>query len=1584
MRTAALAFCWLVVAALALPSVFSSHKSSKPCKSYFATEAPTAIQPVRPRAQTPRFAEALSLPTTFEPNEGQAGARVQFVGRGKGMIVLLGRDGIAILLGETRHRANRKRERGAKSGRENRMNGGSNRVVRLKIALARPRTGLRGEPSEHGKFSWEGEGRLRGESNYFIGNDARRWRTHVPHFDSVKASNLFPGVGAVVYGNDQGLEYDLRVAPGMDVRRLRLKISGADRMQIDARGDLVIEVGGRELRMRRPNMYESLSLDLIRIKRARQPVREAQGEAARLRIQKIKARTKDHLIKGFASGHGFSRAESRPIPGVSTPEGHPISGGYVIERDGTIAFRVGAHDPRATLVLDPSLTLAYSTFLGGAGDDEANSIATDAKGRIYVSGTTASAATWPEAGATAIGPGGGNTDFFVAKIDPTTRGANSLVYLTFIGGSANETGGLITLDPSDDVAITGTTTSADYPVTDGSKRTSGANDAVVTEIDPAGAKLLFSTLFGGSGAEATQNAGAIAVNSGGDIYIASDTTSTDLCHTPGAFRTANGGGQSDGFLAVFNPKQTPPVRYCTYLGIDAQVGVAGLALDSAGNAYLAGFTSDPSTSFPATNAFQTTYGGGDFDGFVMKIIPAGNGAADLSYATLLGGEGADQALAIATGTNLPATAYVTGVTQSTAFPVNGTNAPRQTSLKGTANAFLSVIVQNATTGAASLLYSTYLGGSRSDTGQSIAAPQANEVYVAGDSSSPDFPWLDNFQPLNGDQDAFIAKLDPTSSGVTSLIYATPFGGTTPAGSASATNGSDVVADGAGHVYVAGFTTAADFPQAAHTASGAQLTCTSCQSNPPAADAFVAAIDENTSLEPGVSFGVSQVNFGASNVGGTNIPPQNVGVINTGSAPLNISAIQLAGTNGADFSLQNFSGCESAPIAPGAVCSLSVGFVPSQVGTEAATISITDNAPGSPQVLQVAGIGSGPLGVLSPASLSFGNEPVGGQSKALAVTLTNSGNQTLQITNVTLAGADAVQFQFQDNSCTSATQISPGNSCEFSVAFQPSTTGQLQAEAVVEDNSGGIAGTQQQVLLTGTGVPAAPEASIEPPTLTFAPQPVGSASGAQTITLQNTGSVALDIAGIAIAGSNASSFNIVASGNSACPLANGSLVAGKTCTVGVNFTPQAAGAKNASLQFADNASGSPQRIALTGSGVVPAIQLSPTSVNFGTQSVGVASAGVSVTVTNIGSGPLTISSIGIAGANAGDFAQTNDCSSSLGPGANCIIVAKFTPTASGNRAAAISIADSAPGSPQGIPLAGAAIAPDVQLSPASINFGSQLNGTASKAATVTVTNSGTGTLAIGKISFTGADANDFSETSSCAADVSSNGACKIQVTFKPVAAGARSAALMLADNSPGSPQLASLTGTATDFSIDPPSVGGTSATVTAGQTANYQLDVNSTDGFTGTVALACSGSVPQGKCELKQSSVNVTANGQASFQVSVTTAGASNAASGGARPIARNWPRGAKLLTALIVTFFVPLLVSIRRALEDGIRGRSRATAFLTASALLVATAIISTGCGGNGDPPNVSSGTPAGTYSLTITGEADGSSRTIQLSLIVQ
>ena len=439
----------------------------------------------------------------------------------------------------------------------------------------------------------------------------------------------------------------------------------------------------------------------------------------------------------------------------------------------------------------------------------------------------------------------------------------------------------------------------------------------------AGAHLFFSTIFGGSGAESLNGTGGIAFDSSGDVYIASDTTttpvdsaSTDLPVTAGAYQSAWDGESSDGFLAIFQPPLASggaaTLKYCSYLGTNSAgaPGVGGIAVDGSGNAYIAGWASSSAGSFPSTNAFQASYGGGTSDAFLMKISPLGKGSQDLVYATLIGGSGSDQALAVALDSLTTPNAYVTGATQSSDFPMHGATGAYQGTLhtSATANAFLAVVGQDALSGQTSLKYSTYLGGSETDAGQGIAVAAQNAVYVTGKTTSWDFPWHDNLQPFNGAGDAFVAKLDPTSAGSASLIYATPLGGTSPTGGSANAAGNGIVADTSGHVYLAGATTSANFPTAVTTenpVNGFQTNCSSCGQTPPASDAFVAEIAESASHAPSVYFSVASVPFTGAGVG-----LQFAGVLNGGEAPLAISAINVTGPNSGDFALSRTNSLHS--------------------------------------------------------------------------------------------------------------------------------------------------------------------------------------------------------------------------------------------------------------------------------------------------------------------------------------------------------------------------------------------------------------------------------------------------------------------------------------------------------------------------------------------------------------------------------------------------------------------------------------------------------------------------------------------------
>ena len=256
--------------------------------------------------------------------------------------------------------------------------------------------GLRGAA-----FSWNGKEKLVGRSNYFVGNNPRKWRRNVPHLARVEALQVAKGVDMVLYGNNEGAEYDLRIAPGAEASNLRLAIKGAERIRLTNTGDLSLRVGAREIRMRKPQIFEE--------------PRSSQNAAERsLVLQRL------------------STVRNR------------VRGGYRMESDGSVGFWVGQHDASSTLVLDPSLSVAYSAFLGGTGTDAANSVALDSLGNVYVSGTTTSAGTFPEGSSAVMGPGvasGASTSqFFIAKINPAVSGAGSLTYLTFLGGKCEPNG----------------------------------------------------------------------------------------------------------------------------------------------------------------------------------------------------------------------------------------------------------------------------------------------------------------------------------------------------------------------------------------------------------------------------------------------------------------------------------------------------------------------------------------------------------------------------------------------------------------------------------------------------------------------------------------------------------------------------------------------------------------------------------------------------------------------------------------------------------------------------------------------------------------------------------------------------------------------------------------------------------------------------------------------------------------------------------------------------------------------------------------------------------------------------------------
>lgn len=414
----------------------------------------------------------------------------------------------------------------------------------------------------------------------------------------------------------------------------------------------------------------------------------------------------------------------------------------------------------------------------------------------------------------------------------------------------------------------------------------------------------------------------------------------------------------------------------------------------------------------------------------------------------------------------------------------------------------------------------------------------------------------------------------------------------------------------------------------------------------------------------------------------------------------------------------------------------------------------------------------PIATLSASSLTFGNQLVGSASTAQTNGLHNTGNATLTISSFSFTGTNAADFSESDDCGGSLTA---GASCTVSVTFTPSASGSRTATLNVNDNA---SDTPQTVSLTGTG--ALPTGGVSPSTLTYTSTAVGSSSGSQTVTLSNSGTVPMTVSSVALSGTNAGDYS--QTNNCTGVPASGS------CYASVVFSPTAGGTRTATLTFTSNASNSPQTVSITGTGTSPAASISPSSLTYSSQIVGTSSASQAVTIQNTGSTNLGFSSIGITGANSGDFAQSNNCTT-LTPTSSCTVNVTFTPQATGSRSAALSLTDNAPGSPQTVSLSGTGVIATVTVSPSSLTF-QQVQGVTSVSQAVTLHNTSSYTDTISSIAIT----SDYAQTNNCGTSLAGGASCTINVTFTPSVLGTDNGTLTITDNASGSPHTVSLSGT----------------------------------------------------------------------------------------------------------------------------------------------------------------------------------------------
>lgn len=495
-----------------------------------------------------------------------------------------------------------------------------------------------------------------------------------------------------------------------------------------------------------------------------------------------------------------------------------------------------------------------------------------------------------------------------------------------------------------------------------------------------------------------------------------------------------------------------------------------------------------------------------------------------------------------------------------------------------------------------------------------------------------------------------------------------------------------------------------------------------------------------------------------------------------------------------------------------------------------------------------------------------------------------------------------------------------------------------------------------------------------PTLRFASTAVGltSSDSPQTITLENSGTGAL-IFPTPSSGNNPSiSSNFSLGSLTTCPIVSsmsspGALSSGATCIYSVSFSPATPGPVSGTLVVTDNSLNATnpyatQSISLsgtaTGQAQVPTATLSATSLTFASQTDGTTSSAQTLTLTNSGTAALAVTTI----ATSGDFAQTDTCGMSVAIGAKCTIAVTFTPIVAGTRTGTLTFTDNASGSPQIVVLSGTGAvsvvtAPAVALSPASLTFAPQRDGTTSAAQTVTVTNPGTAALSVTSITAS----VDFALTQNCGSSVAAGGNCTISVTFTPTAAGTRTGTVTITDNVTGSPQTVALSGGGEGVSISTVSTGITIPSVGGSGTAAIQL--SSVNGFTGTADLTCVVTyLGQGTptspptCSLSPAQAQVTGSSAASSTLMIGTTSA------GASLMRERELNGAKI--ALAAMFFSGLLP--RRRYRKGI---------FSALCLVVLCSVVAvgaTGCSGSSRGSNAGTtptghGTTTGNYQVVVT-----------------
>ena len=787
-----------------------------------------------PGAQATAKLRALSyfsgLPLMFEPNQGQANLdpsdrRVRFLAHASGYGLYFGHDG-AILTLPTQVSPAEASSAAGSVARNRKPSRPRVVLLEMKLAGANPDASLTAADP------------LPGKTNYLLGNDPAKWRRGIPEFARLRYENIYPGINLVFYGNQGHLEYDFQVAPGADPGQAELEFHGAKRLELRD-GVLVIQsAGSSSVRFNVPRVYQEIA--------GRQ---------------------------------------------------QPVEGKFVLRGDNRAGFALGPYDHSRELVIDP--VLSFSTLFGGTGDEHATSVAVDSSGLVYLAGSTtspdlltlhpgAAAGKFPDLNTT---PGAQNV--YITRIDPNAPQGPVIDYITYLGGSGIDSPVGIAVNAGQQPMVAGTTTSIDFPHSTnpyqlvpelGSK---GLHHVFVTRLDDVAGTLLYSSYLSGNGDDI---ASGMTLDNSEHVYVTGTTTSTDTSTNSDQFPASSIPTALSSAFQAFNVGASPnplqffvtvvdtggfgpsSINYSTYFGggitsSNAPVVATGggIAVDLNQNIYFDGttnyvFTGSSTVDFPIKNSYQPcldqppptviinpptcTNSGTLPDAFVAKLVSPFTeqfeGGAQLLWSTYLGGTQTDSATGIAVDSGA-ANVYVVGTTNSQQFTIPATIAPYQACLNnlppttgGTlptctmqtdpapSDAYVARFNNPSATTASptfnvALTYFSYLGGSTAgggtgnDSGAAVTVDTAADAIVTGFTESKDFPIFpspnDGIQnSLNGARDAFLARINTAAQTGqnNNSSFATYFGGS------GTDEGTSITLDANQNVYFAGDTNSPDF------------------------------------------------------------------------------------------------------------------------------------------------------------------------------------------------------------------------------------------------------------------------------------------------------------------------------------------------------------------------------------------------------------------------------------------------------------------------------------------------------------------------------------------------------------------------------------------------------------------------------------------------------------------------------------------------------------------------------------------------------------------------------------------------------